>query len=600
MAALASKKISEVITVSFDFRSTVRFGETLSSPVVTVAILSGADFSPSDILSGAASQSGGVVSQTIVQGMPGVIYNLICTVDGSTGSVYVKTLELAVLTDEGSYQPGSTLTLTGDLPDGIVGAAYSAPLTISGGYIPYAPDGIASGAAPAWMGFTVVDDELICAGLPDEPAATSYTFAPNVTDAALTDASSPQTINISRILVSGNHPDMNVGDNPVFSYTIDSGTAPYTASLARGSLPTGRVLNSDGSVTGEATTVGSYSWTVMGTDANGITTLHPDDAVVSNVAWITMINGGAFNGYLMDSSDGEVWNTPQAVSIAEGGSWSPSGVGTLLHQGGRVLGLSASANVGAAPNAFYDTDNQWHSVSMSAGTGSLQTIYIDGYWWAARTTGGGVVVASDGRTFANTGLTLESITPVLGNSLVLGAYATGSSFDLVIFLLRNPDGTSSGTPVPDLNTGYECRSANLGSDGTTVCMLLREGSANPYSIRVLSSSDAGQTWIDHGTPFPTYATIPDAADKHVHYNSELGWFVFSNDRVAMGSSPASLSLDPIVFPGNVRGVGSSGTKLICCGQGGMLYKYTPGGGWEPLSSGNTGSLMDITPVEDWP
>jgi len=46
------------------------------------------------------------------------------------------------------------------------------------------------------------------------------------------------------------------------------GTAPYTYSLASGSLPAGTVLKSDGTVEGTATTPGPFNYTIKVTDSS--------------------------------------------------------------------------------------------------------------------------------------------------------------------------------------------------------------------------------------------------------------------------------------------------------------------------------------------
>ncbi len=53
--------------------------------------------------------------------------------------------------------------------------------------------------------------------------------------------------------------------------TAQGGTSPYTFSLASGSLPTGISLASGGTISGVGTTPGTYSFTILVTDANSYT-----------------------------------------------------------------------------------------------------------------------------------------------------------------------------------------------------------------------------------------------------------------------------------------------------------------------------------------
>ena len=64
----------EIFPVSIDFTNLLGVGETISSVVFTVQVLSGIDPTPSAMLSGAASVAGTVCSQTIKGGVNGVTY----------------------------------------------------------------------------------------------------------------------------------------------------------------------------------------------------------------------------------------------------------------------------------------------------------------------------------------------------------------------------------------------------------------------------------------------------------------------------------------------------------------------------------------------
>ncbi len=199
---LASKLIGETITVKFDFHSLLVYIETLSAPVVEVTLLSGIDYHPEDILLGSAAISGTVISQQITLGMPAVIYNLTCTVNSSIGitpiGTYAISKELAILSDLAAEGPTNPPQLTGDLPDGVPGVAYSSNLIITNGYPPYVFDQITSGTPPAWMHFEVFDDLLICDGVPDETVVGTHTyiFNPQILDSANQTADEPQEVNV--------------------------------------------------------------------------------------------------------------------------------------------------------------------------------------------------------------------------------------------------------------------------------------------------------------------------------------------------------------------------------------------------------------------
>lgn len=97
LPVLRSKLTSERIRVEFDFSSDLQFGETISDPVVLVEVATGEDPSPEDMIATRKFVDNSKIFQWIIGGLPGVIYNLICTVQGSSGRPYKLEKRLAVL-----------------------------------------------------------------------------------------------------------------------------------------------------------------------------------------------------------------------------------------------------------------------------------------------------------------------------------------------------------------------------------------------------------------------------------------------------------------------------------------------------------------------
>ena len=75
----------EIKNLTFSFLSALAVAETISTQSVAATVFSGTDASPSDVVSGAASASGAVVTQTIdaTAAVAGVIYHLVCTITTS-------------------------------------------------------------------------------------------------------------------------------------------------------------------------------------------------------------------------------------------------------------------------------------------------------------------------------------------------------------------------------------------------------------------------------------------------------------------------------------------------------------------------------------
>lgn len=93
--ALSAKDPLEIITVTFDFTA---LAASLSGAVVSVVSVGGInDLNPSAMLSGVASTVGAKVSQQLIGGNSGSIYELKCLVNTPDGSRYVLSDKLNVV-----------------------------------------------------------------------------------------------------------------------------------------------------------------------------------------------------------------------------------------------------------------------------------------------------------------------------------------------------------------------------------------------------------------------------------------------------------------------------------------------------------------------
>ena len=98
MKLLPLKGPTEVVPLSFDFTADIATGATVQVVSVTVAVVSGSDASPGNLLQGAAIATGATVTQWITGGVDGVRYKILCTVDASDGQRLVLAAELNVRT----------------------------------------------------------------------------------------------------------------------------------------------------------------------------------------------------------------------------------------------------------------------------------------------------------------------------------------------------------------------------------------------------------------------------------------------------------------------------------------------------------------------
>jgi len=93
---LPLKGPTEVVPLSFDFTADIATGATVQVVSVTVAVVSGSDASPGNLLQGAAIATGATVVQWVKGGLSGVGYSVQCTVVASDGQTLVLTSRLNV------------------------------------------------------------------------------------------------------------------------------------------------------------------------------------------------------------------------------------------------------------------------------------------------------------------------------------------------------------------------------------------------------------------------------------------------------------------------------------------------------------------------
>lgn len=96
---LSSKKPSEAIIEQVDFISQLGPGETLLTAVCTCSVYTGVDANPSAMISGVASIGGTIVSQLVIGGVLGTIYEFLATVTTSLGQKIELAGYLAVIPD---------------------------------------------------------------------------------------------------------------------------------------------------------------------------------------------------------------------------------------------------------------------------------------------------------------------------------------------------------------------------------------------------------------------------------------------------------------------------------------------------------------------
>lgn len=168
-------------------------------------------------------------------------------------------------------QPADLTVTTSSLPNGTTGQSYSAMLGAAGGLVPYSWS-VISGGLPSGLSLNSGTG-----GITGAPTASgTFPFTVQVTDGQVPFDTATRDLSITVLPVS--YPPLvitttslpNAKRNKNYSRTIAAtgGLAPYAWSVVVGGLPPGLTLNAaTGVVSGKATTIGTYPFTVQVRDS---------------------------------------------------------------------------------------------------------------------------------------------------------------------------------------------------------------------------------------------------------------------------------------------------------------------------------------------
>jgi hypothetical protein len=171
----------------------------------------------------------------------------------------------------GGTLPKDLRVATDALPDAVVDEEYDFFFTASGGRPPYAWS-LESGSLPSGL---ALDGRGQVSGAPT--AAGGASFVVRVTDSSVPVQSVVRGLSLAVVtsrpleVVTRSLAPAHVGVPYAERLEARGGTAPYTWSLVGGALPAGLELQGDGKVTGQASLLGRYDFTVEARDAASAT-----------------------------------------------------------------------------------------------------------------------------------------------------------------------------------------------------------------------------------------------------------------------------------------------------------------------------------------
>jgi hypothetical protein len=196
-----------------------------------------------------------------ITGTPGTAgqFSLAATVTDSKGATANGTFGITIV-------PADLAIVTASLPDGVVGIAYSASLTASGGVPPYSwtvtglPDGLTATTGGVISGTPTTPGKFTVVVMVKDVAGTSFagaSFSVTIAPAALG-------------ITTATAPNGTVGAAYTASFAAAGGTAPYTFSAT--GLPAGLSISAAGAITGIPTAPGAATIVVTVKDAAGVST----------------------------------------------------------------------------------------------------------------------------------------------------------------------------------------------------------------------------------------------------------------------------------------------------------------------------------------
>jgi Putative Ig domain len=252
--------------------------------------------------------------------------------------------------------PGNLTVATTSLPGGTVGAAYSSPVTASGGTTPYT-----FSASNLPSGLTINGSTGAITGIPAQSSIGTASAALKVTDST---TPSPQsatsnlsiTISPAPLAVTTTSLPGGVAGSPYSSTTLQAsgGAPPYTWALASGSnLPSGLGLSPAGAISGTpaAASAGTYPLTFVVTDS--FTT-----AETARAALTLTISSGSSGGLTLTPATlaNATVNVAYSVTLVAAGRVAPYAFslvnGTSLPAG---LTLSSSGTISGTPTTAGST-----------------------------------------------------------------------------------------------------------------------------------------------------------------------------------------------------------------------------------------------------
>ena len=527
-----------------------------------------------------------------------------CTVSGTPTTAGSSTVTVKVTDSSTPAQTVSAnetiiispapLTLTNTLPNGTVGAAYSATITASGGTTPYTCS-ITVGTLPAGLSLT----GCVVSGTPT--IAGSSTITVKVTDSGnpAQSVSAVETIVIQplALALTSTLPNGTVGVAYSSTITATGGTTPYTCSIT-GALPAGLTLTGC-TVSGTPTAAGSSPIMVKVTDAGS-----PAQTVTANETIVIAPAALVISGTLPNGTVG----IPYSSTITATGGTTPyaCSITGALPAGLTLTGCTVSGTPtasGSSPITVKVTDSGTPAQNASQPetiviapaalviTGTLPNGTVGVPYSATITATGGTspytcsIVGALPAGLTLTGCTVSGTPTASGSSPITvkvtdsGNPAQTASAGETIVINPAPLAINGTLPNGTVGTPY---SATIGATGGTA----------PYTCSITGTLPAGL--ILNGCTISGIPTTAGSSTITVTVTDSGNPAQSASTTETITVNPAPLSLTNSTLPDGTVGVPYSAT--IGVNGGTSPYNCTITAGTLPAGLSITGCSVSGTPT----
>ncbi len=452
--------------------------------------------------------------------------------------------------------PGPSLSPAA-LPAATVGQAYSQSVRLTGvsGTFTY---GLTGGTLPPGLSFvtqTIFGSSMgILTGTPT--AAGTYTF--RLSASSTTGAGGSQTytfvVNPAGVtLTPATLPAGAVEATYAQTLTASGGTAPYTFAVTAGSLPAGLTLTAAGDLAGTPTAVGTATFTVTATAANGSTgtrsytlTVGPATVVVGPATLPPATRGVAYAQTLTGSGSA----APYTFAVTAG-SLPP---GLELAANGTLTGT-------VPPGATQTFTFTVTGTSATGVTGSRAYSLEVNSPLVLAPAAGALPAASQGQPYTQT-FTATGAAGPFAFALSAGTLPAGLSLDA--------DGTLAGTPTAGGNfaftvtatsaAGYTAsRAYTLAAYATTLVVTSLADDGSPGTLRsVLATANATPGSLPVAVTFAVDGTITLGGTSSAPAGPVALWHADESAADAAGTNHGTLE----------------GTVTYATGRVGQAFKFT--------------------------